>query len=262
MNSENKNGYDEMNRNFNAESVDSNSTNELYDSLEMGSIKHDFAPPSLNHDGMYARNSDTQSAEASMQPIPNRSVVARGELMPDEMRQQAKEANQNLDLLLRNASEIDERTHHLLMKNRTLIQKLFPNKMDRMVLEMQRNTIKEAMEFRMNLYKMSTQFRLEALREKYNASLMSIRGYYRAEVSRFMMQKLFELQANVDVKEREFLDMAKAKYDYAMTLQNYPALQVRYLENIQRGADGYLTFVLRQIIGFEQILDEQIERFR
>ncbi len=172
----------------------------------------------------------------------------------------AIDTDKNLDLLIRNAGEIDERTKDLLVKNRSLIQRLFPSKMDRMVMEMQRNTVQNAMEFRLNLYKMSTQFRLEALREKYNAALMTIRGEYRVRVSEFMMGKLEELHTVVDVKERAFIEFAKRKYDNAQLQSGYPSLQALYLKNIDEQSQGYLVFLQRQITNFENIIDEQIER--
>jgi hypothetical protein len=178
----------------------------------------------------------------------------------DDIKSPAHDTDKNLDLLIRNAGEIDDRTKDLLVKNRTLIQRLFPSKMDRMVMEMQRNTVQNAMEFRLNLYKMSTQFRLEALREKYNAALMTIRGEYRVRVSEFMMGKLEDLHNVVDVKERAFIEFAKRKYDNAQLQSGYPSLQALYLRNIDEQSLGYLNFLQRQITNFESIIDEQIER--
>jgi hypothetical protein len=181
-------------------------------------------------------------------------------IMKDEIKAPALDTDKNLDLLIRNAAEVDDRTKDLLIKNRTLIQQLFPSKIDKMIIEMQRNTIQTAMEFRLNLYKMSTQFRLEALREKYNAALMTIRGHYREQVSEFMMGKLEELHTKVDVKQRSFIEFAKAKYDYAKLQSGYPSLQTLYLNNINEESIGYLNFLHRQITNFESIIDEQIER--
>lgn len=181
--------------------------------------------------------------------------------VPDEIKMPAHDTDKNLDLLIRNAGEIDERTKDLLIANRNLIQKLFPTKMDKMVLEMQQNTIQSAMEFRLNLYKMSTQFRLEALREKYNAALMTIRGEYRVQVSKFMMAKLRELHIAVDKEERLFIEFAKSKYDHAKLQIGYPSIQSLYITNINEQSLGYMNFLQRQIANFESIIDEQIERF-
>jgi len=236
MNNQNQNGSWMNSQTVNADSITSNSTDNLNDAFGMND------------------NTPVQQPEVKPQFKVNNTK------MKEEMKVQTHETDKNLDLLLRNAAEVDDKTKDLLIKNRTLIQQLFPSKMDKMVMEMQRNTIQNAMEFRLNLYKMSTQFRLEALREKYNAALMTIRGHYREQVSEFMMGKLEELHQKVDIKQRSFIEFAKAKYDYAKQQGGYPTLQQLYLNNIEEESKGYLTFLHRQIKNFESIIDEQIER--
>lgn len=192
---------------------------------------------------------------------PQQKTKVMNEKMDESVKAPVQKTDQNLDLLLRNAEEIDTRTKDLLIKNRTLIQQLFPSKMDKLVQEMQVNTVHAAMEFRLNLYKMSTKFRLEALREKYNAALMTIRGHYREQVSEFMMGKLMELHQKVDIKQRGFIELAKSKYEYAKLQQGYPNIQALYLSHIDTEFVGFMTFLGRQVSNFESIIDEQIEKF-
>lgn len=237
MNNQNQPGSDKNSQTLNAESFDANFNNDsaAFEMNENSALEHSAG---------------------------NQSPKIRHMEMNEAVKAPANDTDKNLDLLIRNAAEVDDRTKDLLVKNRTLIQRLFPGKMDRMVMEMQRNTVQNAMEFRLNLYKMSTQFRLEALREKYNAALMTIRGHYREQVSEFMMGKLEELHSKVDVKQRNFIEFAKAKYDYAKLQGGYPSLQALYLKNINDESQGYLTFLHRQITNFESIIDEQIERIQ
>jgi hypothetical protein len=222
---------------------------------------------SLNEENINANFNEELNAfgldaeEKVQQPLAKQEPIKINVKMNDDIKAPAHETDKNLDLMIRNAGEIDERTKDLLLVNKTLIQQLFPSKMDKMVMAMQRNTIQTAMEFRLNLYKMSTQFRLEALREKYNAALMTIRGYYREQVSEFMMGKLEELHIKVDAKQRSFIEFAKAKYDNAKLQSGYPTLQALYLKSINEESIGYMTFLHRQIQNFESIIDEQIKRF-
>ncbi|WP_316762371.1 hypothetical protein [Pedobacter aquatilis] len=174
---------------------------------------------------------------------------------------QIQKTENNLDLLLRNAEEIDSRTKDLLIANQTTVSRLFPNKMDKLVEEMRRNTVHSAMEFRLNLYKMSTTFRIEALREKYNSSLSLIRAHFRHQVSEFMMGKLMDLNRTVDQKQVEFLKIMMGKYDMADKCGAYPKLQLTYQNQIDSELDGYLNFLRRQIASFESIMDEQIQKF-
>jgi hypothetical protein len=235
MNTQNQNGSEKNSQSFNAESINENYIND-FTAFELDD------KPTEQH--------------STMGKVPIISNIK----MKDELKVQTHETDKNLDLLLRNAAEVDDRTKDLLIKNRTIVQQLFPSKMDKMIMEMQLNTIQNAMEFRLNLYKMSTQFRLEALREKYNASLMTIRVEYRERVSEFMMGKLEELHTKVDIKQRCFIEFAKEKYDYAKKQQGYPSLQALYLNIINEESQGYMTFLHRQIKNIESIIDEQIDR--
>lgn len=173
----------------------------------------------------------------------------------------AQKADQNLDLLLRNADEIDAKTKDLLIRNRTLVQALFPSKMDKLVHVMQTNTVQAAMDFRLNLYKLSVSFRLEALREKYNAALMTIRAMYREQVSDFMMNKLLELHQKVDQKQRSFIELAKSKYQYAAQQRDFPEIQTVYYNHITAEFNSFMIFLNRQVTSFESIIDEQIKNF-
>lgn len=223
------------------------------------------ASQTLNVENMTTNLNDNLSALEIDTQVPQQFSQEKSKVVNQKMDEAIKapvqKTDQNLDLLLRNAEEIDNRTKDLLIKNRTLIQQLFPSKMDKLVQEMQANTIHAAMEFRLNLYKMSTKFRLEALREKYNAALMTIRGHYREQVSEFMMGKLMELHQKVDVKQRGFIELAKSKYEFAKQQQGYPNIQALYINHIDKEFLGFMTFLNRQVTNFESIIDEQIERF-
>lgn len=238
MNTFNHNGSMENSQDYNAESMNQNFRDNLNDAFGID-----------------------EKAPAPLVDLKNLPDV-KANKMNNQLKTQTNETDKNLDLLLRNASEVDEKTKDLLMKNRNLIQQLFPSKMDKMIMEMQGNTIQNAMEFRLNLYKMSTQFRLEALREKYNASLMTIRGHYREQVSDFMMTKLLELAHKVKAKEQEFFALSQSKLDFAAKQNGYPSLQAIYLRGIDEEYNNFQIFLHRQISSFQSIIDEQIERIQ
>src|SRR5712671_6661572 len=77
---------------------------------------------------------------------------------------QVEKADENFDLLIRNAQNVDARTTMLAQENKSLIRRLFPTKMDKLIAELERNTVQEALQFRLNLYKLNTQFMLEGMR--------------------------------------------------------------------------------------------------
>lgn len=176
------------------------------------------------------------------------------------MTKQTVDADNELQRMVMSNQSIDDRTKDLLFRNQSLVQRLFPSHKDRMMAEMQGKIVQSALDFRLNLYKISTEFKLEAVREHFNALLLTIRGEYRQRVSDFMLLKLEQLHVSVDARQRSFIELAKAKLQYAQTLP--PMLQGRYLAVVEREAEGFLNFTERQIAHFESIIDEQIQKLR
>ena len=191
---------------------------------------------------------------AVAQPVQHKVAPYNG------MAKQTVDADNELQRMVMSNQSIDDQTKDLLFKNQSLIQRLFPSHKDRMVAEMQGKIVQSALDFRLNLYKISTEFKLEAVREHFNALLLTIRGEYRQRVSDFMLLKLEQLHVSVDARQRSFIELAKAKLQYAQTLP--PMLQGRYLAVVEREAEGFLNFTERQIAHFEAIIDEQIQKLR
>jgi len=181
----------------------------------------------------------------------------RSESMMKENRS-TNETIQDLDECIANAGEIDERTKELLYKNRSLIERYFPTKMDKMIEKLQIETIKDAMEFRLNLYKMSTQFRLKAMKEKYDAAILTIAVEFRHRVSTFMISRYSELNDVVRHEYSKFAAGTRASYDDARQYNGYPKLQAPYLAFLDKISNDYMTFVAWHIDSFQQILDEKI----
>jgi len=199
-----------------------------------------------------------QGTMPTSQPVSRFTPNVRSESMMQENRSTSQNI-QSIDQLVANAEEIDENTKVLLMKERSLIERLFPTQMEKMLQQIQGKTIKNAMDFRLNLYSMSTQFRLKALKEKYDAAILTIAVEYRYRVSTFMINRYSELNHIVRNEFQKFASGAKASYDDARQYQGYPKLQTPYLALLDKSCNDYMTFVAWHIDRFQQILDEQIK---
>ncbi|MEX0966754.1 MAG: hypothetical protein WD077_05915 [Bacteroidia bacterium] len=170
-------------------------------------------------------------------------------------------ADDNFDLMIRNAQSIDGRTRQLLETNRPLLRKIFPNKMDKLVAEMERNTAKEALQFRLNLYKLNTQFMLEGMREKYDAALKMIKAEYRSQVASFMMGKLEGLSKDVQNRQYAFIQMVREKHQFLKTMSDIPGTANRYAAQIEREQDRYFDFLEKLMMNFENIIREELKKF-
>jgi len=174
---------------------------------------------------------------------------------------QVEKADENFDLMIRNAQHIDTRTKMLMEENKPLLRKIFPNKMDKLIAEMERNTVQEALQFRLNLYKLNTQFMLEGMREKYDAALKMIKAEYRSQVAAFMMSKLEGLSKDVQLRQYTFIGMVREKSQFLKTMSDIPSTGERYAVQIEREQDRYFNFLEQLVMNFENIIREELKKF-
>lgn len=174
---------------------------------------------------------------------------------------QVEKADENFDLMIRNAQHIDNKTKLLMEENKPLLRKIFPTKMDRVIAEMEQNIVKEALQFRLNLYKLNTQFMLEGMREKYDAALKMIKAEYRSQVAAFMMSKLEELSKDVQMRQYTFIGMIREKSQFMKTMSDIPLTAERYAVQIEREQDRYFNFLEQLVVNFENIINEELRKF-
>jgi len=176
-------------------------------------------------------------------------------------KERVEKTDNNFDLMIRNAQRVDSRTMELLQENKPLLRRIFPNKMDKVIAEMERNTIQESLQFRLNLYKLNTQFMLEGMREKYDAALKMIKAEYRSQVASFMMSKLEGLSKDVQNRQYTFIGMIREKNQFLKTLGDIPTTAERYAIQIEREQDRYFNFLEQLVINFENIIREELRKF-
>ena len=174
---------------------------------------------------------------------------------------QVEKVDENFDLMISNAQHIDSRTRLLMEENKPLLRKIFPNKMDKLIAEMERNTVQEALQFRLNLYKLNTQFMLEGMREKYDAALKMIKAEYRSQVAAFMMSKLEGLSKDVQLRQYTFIGMVREKSQFLKTMSDIPSTAERYAVQIEREQDRYFNFLEQLVMNFENIIRDELKKF-
>lgn len=179
----------------------------------------------------------------------------------NENKVQVEKVDENFDLMIRNAQSIDASTKMLMEENKPLLRKLFPNKMDKLIAEMKRNTVHESMQFRLNLYKLNTQFMLEGMREKYDAALKMIKAEFRSQVASFMMSKLEGLSKDVQYRQYAFIQMVREKNQFLKTMVDVPSTAQRYAAQIEREQDRYFNFLEQLVMNFENIIREELKKF-
>lgn len=172
-----------------------------------------------------------------------------------------KETDEALQEMEKSNTEIDRFYQKNFDKKWGLIAKLTNKTMYKQVQEVKQELIQESGKMRLNFYKTLLDSRLEALREKCNAGLKCIKSYYRQQVASFMMAKMEELSFEVKDRQISFMEMMKEKYTYGETLDKYPSMQQRYMNNVFIEEERYLRFLDKLLVNFENIVDEEIKKY-
>jgi hypothetical protein len=204
---------------------------------------------------------EINEAQNTDQEMVQKNAAHVNEIKDRQNKVQVEKADENFDLMIRNAQHIDNRTKVLLTQNKPLVRKIFPNKMDKLISEMERNTVQEALQFRLNLYKLNTQFILEGMREKYDTALKMIKAEYRSQVAVFMMSKLEGLSKDVQNRQYTFIQMVREKNQFLKTMADIPSTADRYALQIEREQDRYFDFLEQLVMNFENIIREELRKF-
>jgi len=221
---------------------------------------------SENRKTSFKEAEDPNSLEINEDPNSKQSIIQiyaahSNKMNEKQTKVQVEKADENFDLMIRNAQNIDSRTKFLLEQERPLIRKIFPNKMDKLIAALERNTVQEALQFRLFLYKLNTQFMLEGMREKYNTALKMIKAEYRSQVAVFMMSKLESLSNDVKNRQYTFIQIVREKNQFLKTMADIPSTAERYALQIEREQDRYFNFLEQLVINFENILNEELRKF-
>src|SRR5438445_9107569 len=75
------------------------------------------------------------------QELVQKNAAHLNALKDDRNKIRVEKTDENFDLMIRNAQSIDSRTKLLLQENKPLLRRLFPNKTDKLIAEMEKNTI-------------------------------------------------------------------------------------------------------------------------
>lgn len=172
----------------------------------------------------------------------------------------AKE-DKNVTFIQENNEQIDKRYEEDLNKEWSIPEKIINRSAYKVVVGHRKELFKASAEYKIKYFKTVHDGRLEALREKTDAGLKMIKGEYRQQVAQFMMAKMSELAKGMKVKQDEFLTMTKEKLDEVERLESYPPLKNKYLNSVLNEVERYMGFLDRLVIRFENIVDEELQKY-
>jgi hypothetical protein len=159
-------------------------------------------------------------------------------------------------------SELEGFYNEQMVRTWSPIQKFTNRKMYDVVQHVKQDLIKQSAEYRIAYYKTILNARIGALVEHCDSGLAAIQGHYRAHLTSYLMSKMEEMATEVKQRQFRFLEMMKGKYQYAVTLKEYPSMHKRYVENIMSEEARYLKFLDGLLEHFGNIVENKINHYK
>ena len=169
--------------------------------------------------------------------------------------------DKSVSSLQENHKQIDKSHQKDLNRDWGLMEQLTNRSMYKAVQENRKELFNASAEYKIKFYRTVLDGRLEALSEKTNSGLMMIKAHYRQQVASFMMTKMYDLAKEVKARQKEFLTLMMEKHDDIERLENYPELKKQYVNSILVEGERYMNFLDRLVLRFENIIDEQLQKY-
>lgn len=227
---------------------------------------HDeLMPKNDSQDDAFCKDFDSASSILNFDVEPydkgTKEVERKSSQGKEIMQKEVISNERDLDMLVRNATFVDERARQLLLSRKSLIKRLFPSEEDRILEKWRGRMISSAADFNIDLYNMATEARLTAMKEKYDAGLMLLKAEYRQRIGSFMLNKMDELKQDVNACQFKFVDDITLKYRKAESVRHLPTLYKHFIETILSEEERYFNFLERIISRFESVVDEQLKSY-
>ena len=142
-------------------------------------------------------------------------------------------------------------------RERTLLQKVFPDRQQRHIELAKHRTVKARYAFQMRAIQIAHEAQLQGIQEMYNDFLVKGKAKIRKDRAEFFQSQMEALLTTVSVKSQDFTERMRGAYQHldSITVEKLKDRQERLIDNI---ADGYYETMEKLIKNFQGILDEEI----
>lgn len=220
----------------------------------------------LNQNDMNNQNTDFSNMNFNMDfidGIENKPIQKQKKMNIERSKKNnpIEKDDKSVSSLQESNGKIDENYQKDLDREWTLPERIFNRSGYKVVVAHRKELFNASAEYKIKFYRTVLDGRLEALTEKTNTGLTMIKAHYRQHAASFMMTKMYDLAREVKIRQDEFLEMMKEKHDKVHTLQNYPDLKNQYAKSILLEGERYMNFLDRLVLRFENIIDEQLQKY-
>ena len=155
------------------------------------------------------------------------------------------------------SDEINASRPAALVKHRSILQRLFPTKFQKIVIESDLIQAKTELEYREKALKMLKNAQLQAIQEKYNEFLKTGKSIIRSDSGLFFANKLSEFEDEMNTICNNFYQLIENQYD-KLNDNKRPNLKGIAEERIEESAIRFKESINKIMTDFIHILDEGV----
>jgi hypothetical protein len=162
--------------------------------------------------------------------------------------------------VITNSDEVNAvRPEALIQKHRQILQRLFPTKMQKAIVDSDLAQAKTELEYRERALKMLKEAQLQAIEEKYNEYLKTGKAIIRSDSGLFFANKQSAFVDEINKICDNFYQLVERQYNKLQNL-NIPFLKEIEEQRIKECAMQFKESVDKLMADFVHILDEKIHR--
>lgn len=178
--------------------------------------------------------------------------------MSQELNKQDITRPENSPIVRRPLEETDSYVEEHLDRERTLWQKVFPDKQRRYIELAKRKAVRSHYEHQHQVLQIAHEARLQEIKEIYNDFLVKGKTKIRKEQAEFFQMQFETLVTNISTKSQSFGERINDAY---LKLDNIKveALRKRQEQLIESIIGDYYETVDKLVKNFRKILDEEIQ---
>jgi hypothetical protein len=160
-----------------------------------------------------------------------------------------------------NHVQVSENLQTYVNRRRSFLHKLFPTKLDKVLMDSQLNLARNECELNERLLKLATDLKLEAAREVGDAWVKSLKVDVRQRFIAFITERHVALQNTIEQRRVEFGTHTRQRYQTLETYRDMPVLAARYERGINDDIERYLDWLDQLLERFRNIAHERVVNF-
>jgi hypothetical protein len=146
-------------------------------------------------------------------------------------------------------------------RRKSLLAKLFPTDLDKVLADGQLNAARTACEFNNRMLSLACSMKYGACKETADTWLKSLKVDNRSKFFVFVTAKLLELGETIETRRTDFAEHIGRRYAHAKQYESMPEFHARYLKSIDKETDDTLLWLDELLSQFRGIVQERITQF-